>query len=343
MAVTARDVARAAGVSPATVSLVFRNKPGVGTRTREHVFAVAEELGYEYQGTASPDNRHALQLVVYKSHGKVVGETAFFEELIHGVQSATYARGFGQLLISYFYEGENNTEQLRALRSSKCDGIILLATELNAPGVRAIRRLGVPVVLLDSWFPTKDLDAVIIDNQGGAFNAVDHLVAAGHRDIGYLHSKVRIRNFLERADGFRQACQLLVDRHYDCAARTVEVGASASEAYADMVAWLNGNPHVPTAFFADNDLIAVGAIGALVEAGYRVPQDVSVIGFDNVPTVELGALGLTTMDVPKARLGALAVERLAKIIGQGTRTETVRISVLPTVVGRDSVAPPRPE
>jgi LacI family transcriptional regulator len=110
-----------------------------------------------------------------------------------------------------------------------------------------------------------------------------------------------------------------------------------------MVAWLNGNPHVPTAFFADNDLIAVGAIGALVEAGYRVPQDVSVIGFDNVPTVELGALGLTTMDVPKTRLGALAVERLAKIIGQGTRTETVRISVLPTVVSRDSVAPPRPE
>jgi len=341
MAVTARDVARAAGVSPATVSLVFRNKPGVGTRTREHVFAMAQELGFEYQGSAQADNRHAIQLVVYKSHGKVVGQTAFFEALIQGVQKATYAQGFGQLLISYFYEGEDSAEQLRALRSTKCDGIILLATELSAPGVRAIRRLGVPVVLLDSWFPTKDLDSVIIDNQGGAFNAVEHLVAAGHRDIGYLHSKVRIRNFLERADGFRQACQLLVERHYDCSARTVSLGASAREAYADMVTWLNTKPHMPTAFFADNDLIAAGAIGALVEAGYRVPQDVSVIGFDNVPTVELGTLGLTTMDVPKERLGALAVERLAKIVSQGTRTETVRISVLPTVVPRDSVAPPR--
>jgi LacI family transcriptional regulator len=342
MAVTARDVALVAGVSPATVSLVFRNKPGVGEKTRQRVFAVAQELGFEYRGSASDEKKQGgLHLVVYKSHGKVVGDTAFFAALIEGVKKATYAQGFGQLNISYFYERESVTEQIRAIKTSKCAGIILLATELNANSLRPFRRLKIPIVLLDSWFPTKDIDSVIIDNQGGAYNAVEHLVSMGHTKIGYLHSKVRIRNFVERADGYRQACQLLIDRHYDSQTYTVGVGASIRDAYADMTAWLLKKPELPTAFFADNDLIAAGCMTALIDAGYQVPRDVSIVGFDNVPIKELGVFRLSSMDVPKERIAALAVERLARHIQRGERTETIRISVLPTLVARDSVAPPQ--
>lgn len=338
MAVTARQVAKEAGVSPATVSLVFRNKPGVGQETRDHVREVAQRLGYEYHGPISPvEGRGAtLQLVAYKSHGKVVGETAFFEQLMAGVSDEAYVQGFPRLEISYYYAKQDPKEQLKALRSTKCAGIILLATEMRSTDVSAIERLGVPVVLLDGWFLTKNLDAVVIDNQRGALNATNYLVRHGHRDIGYLHSSVDIRNFLERQDGWIQAVRTFIDHDYDFRSATVRVGTTVVDAREDMAAYLASGGHVPTAFFADNDIIAAGCIRALQDAGYRVPEDVSVIGLDDMPFAQIMDPALTTMAVPKQRMGALAVQRLVSLIHEGRR-EIVRTAVLPEIVERASV------
>ena len=336
MAVTARDVAREAGVSPATVSLVFRDRPGVGRETRERVREVARRLGYEYQGQTTPGRTSTLQLIAYKAHGKVVAETAFFDHLMAGCSDETYRQGFHRLAISYYYANEHSSEQLRSLRSTKCAGIILLATEMRATDIAPFERLGVPIVLLDSWFPTKNLDAIVIDNQRGAFNATSYLVRHGHRDVGYLHSSVDIRNFIERQDGWQQGMRALVDRRYDCAAATVRVGPSITSAYEDMTAWLEGNPKLPTAFFADNDIIAAGCMRALQERGVRIPDDVSVIGLDDMPFAQLMSPQLTTMSVPKERMGALAVQRLVSLIQEGRR-EVVRTAILPEVIERESV------
>lgn len=336
--VTARDVAKAAGVSPATVSLVFRDKPGVGNETREHVLSVAHKLGFEYAGDIPHRKTSTILLVIYKRHGQVVGETQFFETLTKGISDATYRYGYHRLSISYFYAQEHPSEQLKALASIKCAGIILLATEMHSKDITQFTRLGVPIVLLDSWFPTKDLDAIVIDNMCGAWEAVRYLHSMGHSDIGYLSSKVGIRNFLERRQGYLAAMADIGQSDNPTTHKIVRVGPAVEDACMDMLAYLGTNPQLPTAFFADNDLIAIGCMRALEDNDIRVPNDISIIGFDNVSMSMLTKAPLTTMEVPKERMGALAVQRLIELIKERTGGETVRISVKPRIVERMSVA-----
>lgn len=336
--VTARDVAKAAGVSPATVSLVFRNKPGVGADTRERVFATARGLGFEYTVPEAPRKTSTLLLVIYKAHGRVVSDTSFFESLIKGVSDATYAQGYHRLSISYFYAQQDREEQLAAIRTVKCAGIILLATEMRAGDVTQFERLGVPIVLLDNWFPTKHLDSVVIDNTRGAWSAVRYLANVGHREIGYLHSSTEIRNFLERREGYLSARGMDLDVNPVHA--IVGVGSTLESAYTDMSEYLDRDPYLPTAFYADNDVIAISCMRALQDHGYRVPEDISILGFDDETSSATCNPPLTTMRVPKASMGALAVRRLVDQIHGATGGEVVRIAVLPEIVQRASVAAP---
>ncbi len=337
--VTARDVAKAAGVSPATVSLVFRNKPGVGNDTRERVFSCARDLGFEYALPDAPRKTSTLLLVIYKQHGRVLADTSFFESLIKGVSDATYSLGYHRLSISYFYAQQDKEEQLAAIRSVKCAGIILLATEMRAGDVAQFERLGVPIVLLDNWFPTKHLDSVVIDNTRGAWSAVRYLANVGHREIGYLHSSTEIRNFLERREGYLSAARGL-DDDVNSVHSIVGVGSTLESAYSDMSEYLDHDPYLPTAFYADNDVIAISCMRALQDHGYRVPEDISILGFDDETSAATCNPPLTTMRVPKSRMGALAVKRLVDHIHGETEGEVVRIAVLPEIVQRASVAPP---
>lgn len=338
--VTARDVAKRAGVSPATVSLVFRNKPGVGHDTRERVLEIARELGFEYDAPVTSRKTSTLLLVIYKQHGRVVSDTPFFESLIKGVSDTTYQMGYHRLSISYFYAQQDKVEQLGALKSIKCAGIVLLATEMRAGDVAQFERLGVPIVLLDNWFPTKSLDSVVIDNTRGAWQAVRYLSGVGHRDIGYLHSSTDIRNFLERQEGYLSAMRSAGTMDIDPWHAIVSVGSTVESAYEDMCAYLDEDPYLPTAYFADNDIIASSCIRALEDYGYSVPGDISIVGFDDVSSSALVNPPLTTMAVPKTNMGALAVRRLVDRIQGNTGGEIVRISVQPEIVQRKSVAPP---
>lgn len=336
MKITARDVAKAAGVSPATVSLVFRNRPGIGKETRDRIFACAQELGFEYAAHESARSTSTILLLVYKQHGKVVGDTPFFESLTKSLSDATYKYGYHRLSVSYFYAQEDKKEQINALKSVKCAGIILLATEARADDIAQFERLGVPIVLLDSWFPTKKLDSVAIDNSRGSWEAVRYFLAAGHTDIGYLHCGVTIRNFLERQEGFYSAMRG-VDPESRSRLNIIRVGSTIESAYDDMKAYLETNPKLCTAYFADNDIVAVGCIRALVEHGVKIPDDVSIIGFDDTVYCKISNPPLTTMVVNKDAMGELAVKRLVELIKGATNGEVVRISILPTIVERKSV------
>ncbi|MDD4849291.1 MAG: LacI family DNA-binding transcriptional regulator [Gemmiger sp.] len=335
MSATAKDIARLLGVSPATVSLVFRNKPGVSDAVREKVIATAQEVGFEY--SAIPGQRHSntIQFIIYKRHGKVVSSTSFFDRLTQGVSDKVHQLGY-QLSIAYFYGTENSSEQLRTIASSKCAGIILLATEMKSSDMEPFQNLHVPVVLLDNWFPNKRYDAVVIDNTYAAWRAVHHLIRSGHTRIGYLHSKVEIRNFRERRDGYLNAVNALKDADNDSSKRIISLGTTTESAFEDMMAYLATNPVLPTAFFADNDIIALGCMRALLKSGYCVPEEVSMIGFDDMPICQMIDPQLTTMAVPNDRMGALAVERLDKRI-RGKTAEIVRIAVFPEIVKRASV------
>lgn len=336
MSVTAKDVAQRVGVSAATVSMVFRKKPGVSSAVRTRVLEAAQELGYEYVDSGASHRSSIIQLIIYKRHGKVVSDTPFFEHLTKGVSDEVRALGY-QLTITYFYGTESVSEQLRSITSAQCAGIILLTTEMHSADMAAFESLSVPIVLLDNWFPNKRYDAVVIDNQRGAWRAVHYLIKCGHTRLGYLNSKVDIRNFTERRDGYLSAVSSLRELGNNSAQRIVRVGTTLESAFEDMSAYLAADPVLPTAFFADNDIIAAGCMRALLKAGYRVPDEISIIGFDDMPLCQMLEPKLSTMAVPKESMGALAVERLDKRIRGETGGEIVRLSVFPEIISRESV------
>lgn len=336
---TAQDVAKAAGVSPATVSLVFRNRPGVKAQTRELVWACAKELGYDYgNGVSSTMKTSTLLLIVFKRHGKIISNTQFFESLIRGVSDETYRHGYHRLSITYFYAQENIEEQLKSIRSVKCAGAILLATEMRAKDVDIFKGLGVPLVLLDNWFASKSVDSVTIDNARGVKSAIQYLHSIGHTEIGYLHCSADIKNFKERAEAFYAAGRKQKKQEGNAANHVVELGPSVPAAYQAMNDYLNGNSRLPTAFFADNDYIAAFCIRSLKEHGHRVPEDISVIGFDDIELAPSIDPPLTTMRIPQESMGELAAKRLADLV-EGRTEGLVHCRVQPELVVRESVCP----
>ena len=193
---------------------------------------------------------------------------------------------------------------------------------------------GCPLVALDSHFPGLAIDSVQIDNRMGAAQAAQGLIEAGHTDIGYLHSSVWIQNFDERREGFMQALSQAgvafnLRRQYG-------LESTLDGASRDMAAALNDRPDLPTAFFADNDLIALGAIKAMRERGIAIPGAVSVVGFDDMPFCEMLDPPLDTVRVFKRRMGMVAVRRLIDRIADQPE-ETIRIEVATVLVKRQSV------
>jgi LacI family transcriptional regulator len=332
MAVTANELARIVGVSTATVSLVLNNRPGVGEETRKKILETARQLGYKKLRRFDPSAIKNISLVIYKKHGDVVSDTPFFAELIQGIEQQSRKTSYN-LLIFYFYESQDYLEQLRAITRSSCQGIILLATEMNPEDLRFFSHLSVPLVILDNFFSGANIDSITINNIQGSLEAVRYLTGVGHRRIGHLRSSVGISNFYERREGFLKGLGGL-----PAAARapSFSVTSTSEGAYRDMKKHLEANPEIPGAFFADNDIIAISCIRALREARYRVPEEVSVVGFDDIPASALIEPPLTTMRVPKRSMGAMAMERLIKKI-EGETGETVRIELNTELVIRSSV------
>jgi DNA-binding LacI/PurR family transcriptional regulator len=192
-----------------------------------------------------------------------------------------------------------------------------------------------PVVVLDSYFELEQLDTVVINNVQSAITATKYLADCGHTRIGHLKSSVSINNFAEREAGFIRALShagLRYDEQY-----TIALSPSIDGAYNDMLSALQSERALPTAFFADNDIIAFGAIKAMKERGIRIPQDISIIGFDDMPFSTMIEPSLTTVRVYKDRMGTLAVKRIMGRIHSKAK-EWVKIEIGADLVIRDSVA-----
>lgn len=331
-----KDIAAFTGVSASTVSLVLNNKPGISEATRQRVFAAAAELGYQEhisRSKAVKGKQNSLQFVIYKKHGRVVSDTPFFANVLEGAEAEVKRHGFN-LLITYIDEGHNISEQLSGILHGGSGGMILLATEMSSKDLEPFTSAGIPLVVLDSYFEEITTDTVVINNMQGAFMATQYLWQMGHKEIGYLKSSVPINNFIERKDGFKKAlkaCKVPYNAEY-----IFPLNASIETAYSDMKAHLKANKKLPTAFFADNDIIALGAMRALKEAGYRIPEDVSVIGFDDIPMCEIVDPPLTTVKVPKRDIGQIAIRRLVEIM-QEQPTTRLKIELRTELVQRKSV------
>ncbi|ADQ03920.1 transcriptional regulator, LacI family [Caldicellulosiruptor owensensis OL] len=337
MKVRIKDIAKAVGVSPATVSLVLNNRPGISEETREKILKKIEELGYNSGRTTSKAVRGLtknIRFIVYKKHGKVVGETPFFSALIEGIEQEARDEGFN-LLISYINEQSGDRQEIiQIIKETPVDGILLLATEMYSHDLLIFNNLTLPIVVLDSYLEDKNMDFVVIANAEAIYSATVYLIQKGHREIGYLDSSVWIKNFEERKEGYEKAILqsgLVFKKEF-----ILSLEPTLDGAYKDMKEILGNGTELPTAFVAANDIIAFGAMKALKEAGIKIPDDISIIGLDDMPFCEICDPPITTLRVYKERMGKIAVKRLIERIMNNVE-ERVKIEVRTELIERKSV------
>lgn len=337
MAVRIKDIADALGLSNATVSMVINNKPGVSPETRKKVMKMLVESGYRaHLLSKAPIPGEEIAFIVCKKHGRVVGDTPFFARIIEEMEHACRDAGH-TLSITYlnFLSSVSINEQLSRI-SPGAKGLLILATELEREDMAIFERLNLPTVAIDSALTGAEVDKVCINNFEGAFKATEYLIGKGHTRIGHMESKDWIKNFDERRAGYLSAMKHagLTPLEED----TVSLRANTEEACIDMEAAIARRQSLPTAFFADNDTIALGAMRALKRAGLRIPEDVSVIGFDDIPSCTVIEPPLTTMRVECDCIGHVSVCRLLELIkNEGGRAYRLKQDVDTRLIERESV------
>ena len=334
MGITAKELAHRLGLSEAAVSLALNNRSGVSTETKRRVLQAAEEWGYDFTRVTVRRRRNGIvYFIYYRKHGAIVNDNPFFAELTEGVERTCKQRDM-RLNVRYLYEEDDLERQLGDIVSADCAGILLLATEMRLQDFAPFEELNVPLVVLDTWLESARRDCVLIDNNQGAFLATDHLIRKIKQQPGYLRSAYEIHNFEQRADGFYRA----VRRHgYSSSKCPVHrLTPTIDGAYADMTELLRAGEIPARGYFADNDSIAIGAMKAFRAQGFSVPGDVAVIGFDNVDLCNYCDPALTTVNVPKAYMGAMAVERLLQLM-ESDHFVPVKLEIQTNLVLRRSV------
>lgn len=334
MSITAKELAEKLGLSTAAVSMALNHKPGVSESTRDRVLKAAKEYGFDFRRQRLPEEpkRGSIAFLLYRKHGAVVGDTLFFSSLSEGVSMACQAAGY-RMNMQYLHE-DNCQSEIANLLGTDTQGIILLGTEMRAEDFAPFSSFPLPIVVLDTYFEGIPRDSVLINNIQGAFTATNYLIYKRKQQPGYLRSSYAIGNFEERADGFYKAIR---QNGLSTSASIVHrVAPSVEGAYADMKAIIAQGDPLASCYFADNDLIAAGAMRAFKEAGYRIPEDIGIIGFDNTSMCEILEPPLTTVHVPKQAMGQLAVERLTAII-RVKPSANVKIELTTSLVKRGSL------
>lgn len=329
MKVNIKTISKMTGVSPATVSNALNNRKGVSRETAERIQAVAREFGY-FDGARI----ETINFVIYKRDGKIVTDTPFFTALIAGVEAEARAAGYKTVICNLDYREPDFFAVRDQILNDSSSAILLLATEMQEEDIKPFSSSLAPIVVLDSWFEDMTFDSVLISNTDSVCSAVRGLIARGHKKIGYLCGSTRIKNFFYREEGYMRAMAgagLEADPKF-CFPLTPDMEG----AYADMLFLLENGIEMPTAFFADNDMVALGAMRAFREYGYAVPDDISVVGFDDLPFGAVSYPPLSTIQVPKEEMGRTAVRRLIEIIRNPAGVK-MKIQVCNTYIERGSV------
>lgn len=334
MAITAKELAKKLNLSEAAVSMALNGKPGVSTETRKMVLETAHNFAYDFTKIKKAKlTTGSINFIIYRKYGAVVNDTPFFNTLYDSIAENCKLQGY-KLNIRHIIDSENVQRQLNTILSSDCVGIILLGTEMEKEDFFPFAYIDLPIILLDSYFNSTKMDCVLINNVEGAYQATQHLIKKRQAQPGYLHSSYHIHNFEERADGYYKA--LRKSGMSTSKAIIHHLSPSMEGAYADMKALIQQGEDLANCYFADNDLIAVGAMKALKEAGYRIPEEIAIIGFDNMPLCTYVEPNLTTINVPITYMGQMAVNRLVSVL-QSKKHVSVKTEINTNLIQRKSV------
>lgn len=299
-----QEVAERAGVSTSTVSHVINGTRYVSPDLAERVQAAMAELRYQPNAVARSLRRKKTLTL-----GMVVPDNAnpFFAMLARAVEDACYEQGYSLILTNSGGDPLREISNISVLLSKQVDGLILAAVGLSSLDLAQILR-SAPVVLVDRNLPSVAADALLVDNLGGGYQATHHLIELGHQRIGCITGPaLSTTPSSDRKTGYRQALQAAKIAQDD---NLVVRGDFQFAGGHTGMQTLLALPEPPTAVFACNDLMAMGAIAAASEAGLRVPADLSIVGFDNSTLAAYTSPALTTVEQPVAEIGRLATEMI---------------------------------
>jgi DNA-binding LacI/PurR family transcriptional regulator len=329
---TIKDVARVAGVSLGTASLALRESPAIREVTRRRVLQAAKRLRYQ---PSAP----ARSLVTRRTHsvGLLISDITnpFFIRAVRAIEDLAQENGYNLILCNTDEDPAKEAEYLRVLMEKRVDGIILATTGARR-GVREVRWRRIPLVLFDRELSGIAADTVKVDGVLGGRLATEHLLALGHRRIAIIHGPVQRSTGAERLRGSLEALRdhgITPDP-----ALTREGNFKQDTGYRYTQALLDLTPP-PTALFCANNLMTVGAIQALQDRKIRVPQDLSLIGYDDMEWWTLTHPPLTTVGQPVYDLGREAMRLLLAQIGSGVGRRRQRIVLKPELIIRASCGP----
>ncbi len=334
MSITAKELAKKLNLSATAVSMALNNRPGVSTGTRRMVVEAAEKYGYDFSRLSHKNKKTgSIYAISYRAHNAILSYTPIFDEMAEGMEQICHTWGFHLKLIQYYEKTENLQKYLEDLRLSDCIGIILIGTEMKKENVQPFLMLPVPLVVLDAYFETLNCNCVLINNHQGAYLATDYLISRVAKQPGYLRSSYALRNFSERLEGFYQAVADNGMSRSRCI--THKLSPSIDGAMSDMLEILGRGDTLAECYFADNDLIAIGAIKAFKLRGYRIPEDIAIAGFDNISESRIIEPSLTTVSIPRHYMGQLAAKQIIESIN-APMLHTCKIEVATSLVKRFS-------
>lgn len=315
--VTLADIAQRAGVATMTVSRVVNENGYVSDETRERVLKVAREMNYRRNALARGLKRQRTETV-----GLVLGDIAnpFGAELARGVREVLAARGYTLFMCVSERSAREDMAAFDSLADHRVDGVIVAtrASKLGNDRLAEIIEMGIPVVLIGRDFRHPLADLVTADNLRGGHDATTHLISLGHRRIGFVGASLSNISGLKRFQGYVDALRehgltmdekLIVGRRDG---REQTPGYATEEMGFECMNRLLELREPPTAIFARNDITALGAISAIKSAGLRIPQDIAVVGYDDIPLARHTSPPLTTIRQPTREQGRLAAELLLR-------------------------------
>lgn len=338
---TLAQLAARLNVSPASVSIVRQGRPGVSDATRRRIQSALKANGYSYlpytpeqsAPTGKPDGspQYIRLLKYYRSALLTDKNEGFVDAIIDAIDAVARTRNY--TLVFSSLSSDEFDQRLPELAADSCIGLLVIATEMECEEIEKLRILRVPIVVLDCDHPALPFSSVTMNNRDLAYAAVAQLRTLG--EVGYLCSSIRTGNFKARGNGYREALHDfgLPEREELCFSVTPGLNAACE----DMNRLLDAGRKLPPALFADNDVIAIGAMRAMQAHGYQLPQDVNIIGVDNTMLSQICIPALSSIQISCAALGEQAIQLLLDQIADPSG-EQLHIHIGSRFIARESTA-----
>ena len=327
---TVKELAALAGVSPATVSLVLNNKKGVSEEKRQEILKLIEETGYTSSRKEETRNRNILFIKYSKADSIVEENVGFISRIMDAAEAECQKQKYHLVVMA---NDGRLQEALNRIKTEDFCGILILGTELDASDHEALKGISIPYVVVDNSMPHFDCNCVAIDNKENVFKAIESFAKQGFTELGYLKGTEKIQNFTEREQGVLEAAA-----HFSMKLpeeNIFPVPSTMLGAFEMTQKYLAAGRTFPGCLFADNDIIAIGAMKALKMAGFRIPEDISVIGFDNIPFSKIYSPTISTMNVDTGLLGRISLS-LLRNMEENKEYKNVKVTVGGDLIRRQS-------